>query len=195
MTFGIVLLFDAPTNNHAIALSGSCEDVEDRDFVLGRERNLPHLSMIHLELDEAGLAKVEAKLPKLADELRGKPLNGSFSSIRNFGNWLFWLTPATPALLALHNRTVDACAPLRSRPLEASTNWMTPAQLRMYKAHGCWFVKDAWNPHLTLQVLRTGRPEPECVREVFQPWSAAALVLARMGKFGSVQEVIHQVAF
>ena len=192
MHYGIVLLFDTETNERAIALSEEYRRAgEDPDFVLGRERNLPHLSLLHLELETAAVVEMAAALREVRKALLYRPLTGAFSSVRGFATWCWWLTPATPELLALHERAVDLCAPLRSGPLIERPERMTEAQERMYETYGCWFVKDAWNPHLTLQVVRPIHAGL-CGGEVFQPWKAVSIALARMGKFGSVQEVIHR---
>lgn len=194
MHHGIVLLFDENTSHHAFRLNRKYRHLAvDPGFTLGTHHNLPHLSLLHLELDDAGVGKARETLVEVSQALGGRGLDGSFGSIRAFGTWCWWQTPYTPLLLLeLHHRAVDLCAPLRLGPLRDPPQEMSAAQERMYREHGCWFVKDAWNPHLTLQVLR---PEYAGLNggEAFQPWRATSIALARMGKFGSAQDIVARV--
>ena len=108
-------------------------------------------------------------------------------------HWCFWLPSVTPELKILHDHVVALCAPLRSGPLVDYPETMTETEACMYERYGCWWVKEAWNPHLTLQVLRPNCAEA-VAQEVCWPWRATSLALCRMGKFGSITEVVHHLA-
>jgi hypothetical protein len=198
MTYGIVLLLDEETNRKAIALSrGYRQSARYPDFILGENANVPHLSMIHLELESDGVRKAASRLePMAADHLvhaAGRKVAGTFDTVsasKPDSPWVFWNTSRTAELIDLHATVVEAAAPLRSGAV--SISWpMDLEQERMHVRYGYPSVMRCFQPHVTLGLLRDDAV-PVFTEIVTHPWTATALVLARIGAHGAVTEVLER---
>ena len=150
--YGIVLVFDDETNRKAMELSAKyLPQAEDPAFMLGLDANVPHLSLLHIMLEDAMVARCLASL-KFA--LRGRPaIDGTFDAVRSHFRYLFWDGPKTGPLARLQLNIVSACAHLRAGPCKIS--WPLNSERRaMLRRYGYPNVGGCFNPHLTLRTVR-----------------------------------------
>lgn len=196
-TYGIVMLFDQGTRATAIKLSARFDGIAGsgvvKPFLLysSNGEGQPHMSHLHLKLDEAGVAACEQKLDRITATTR--PFGGSFGSIRvRSGTWLFWLAPRTPELNALHARIITECAPLRCG--DVTISWaMNDGQQATHRRYGYPSCGLMFDPHITLHVLEPGHDD--FTREVFQEYRATGLALAEMGPHGRIERLVHVAYF
>jgi hypothetical protein len=195
---GIVLMFGSQINSFAKEVSeyysALCEDpkwhlLQQRDD--GQIINHPHLSLLHLDVTERGLADSIEKSRLLSIGTRN--FAGTFSSLRVFGDgWYFWLTPRTPEMNRLHANVLRDIAPLRHGNVSEITPDMDPVQVEMVKSYGFTNTGYCWNPHITLTKLRpdSNRNFSSLRNERVETFSSATLAVVRIGKFGAAEEIL-----
>jgi len=199
MTYGIVLLLDRETTQKAIELSRKyIELADDPNFVLGTEINVPHISMIHLELDDRGLsvvsALVEMSIKGYLARARTDGLGGVFDTVATTtpqSSWLFWNTPLADDLFTLHRLLVVRTSFVRNKDVYIRRP-MNEAQRHMHQLYGYPYVMECFNPHITLGVTRKEFAGYDG-GSVIQPWKADALALAEIGDRGRVARIIRRM--
>jgi hypothetical protein len=201
MNYGIVLTLDPATTQEAIAISQRYQvQAENQSLVLGNRTNVPHISMIHVSLDQQGLQQVSVALLATVDTFRqtmdGRSLEGTFSELKTPGpasTWLFWNTARTPEMNALHDLAVRGFAPLRNRDIDIT--WpMNPAQQLMHQQYGYPSVMQCFNPHVTIGILRKEFAGCDAGPQSW-PWKADGLAIAEVAHgTGAVTRIIEKVS-
>lgn len=192
--YAVVLLFDSETDRKAVALSEThLPMAKDKSFRLDVVRAIPHLSHLHVMLDDEGAERAKDELDRIA-AMSGLPPAGVFEELRvTYDTWLFWTTPLTPELKAQHEAVVAAVAPLRRG--KVPVNWkMSELKARMHEEHGFPNVLEAFDPHVTIQILQEKfrTLQPRCLERL---WTAESLSLVRTGRFASATEIVHDAFF
>lgn len=195
MLYGVVLLLDDASTEKAIWLSQRYwSAAEDNAFVLGKDTNIPHLSMLHLELDGRGVGNIrfwlEGVTALAADALPEEvpAPSGRFDRVLLRDQWLFWMTPKSEPLVALHETCVEVLSGYRCRDVDITWS-MNEAQRRMHRRYGYPAVMECFEPHVTLGFLR--KDSIDEVEEIAPfEWTAEWLALAEIGDRGRVVRIV-----
>lgn len=196
---GIVLLFDELTDRLACLHARNVDraHVADGFLPLGRGA-IPHLSLYHLVLLPHKLEAAYALVEEIASGFRADGVGGTLSSIRRFGQAVFWLTARTPEIDRLHHRVVDALSAMRDGDVPIAWE-MDADQREMRAAYGFPLVKRCFNPHVTLCVLTSEFAADPANRRRYQTeaaryFDARSIAVGPVGAHGQLLDVWHETS-
>jgi hypothetical protein len=184
--YGLVLLPDEKTRNHALQLAHINREKSHLD--LGG-RHEPHLTLYHAKLAGVPSSVVNEYLDTLAASL---PMPLTFTRIARFGGtFLFWDIERTEQLMGAHefalglSQYFDASG---SQPLDKEKVTLSPEESSNVKKFGHPLVHDLWRPHITIGFFPDGISE-ENHPEVFEG-GVTDVAFARMGEAGTIAEIV-----
>lgn len=187
--FSIAFIPDAEATARAIAVSRTFREyASDPDFVLGTKRNIPHLSLFHLMLDEEGVQACADRLRQISDEL-GPLSAGAFPAplmeIVGRGGALFWEAQRTPDIMAWHERVLELCEPLRKGKVSCPYR-PKGKRAEAWQRDGYVFARGTYKPRMTLQRLKDRRERSYSKERKPYHWRPDALVLTEVNQRGVI---------
>ncbi len=138
----IVLLPPTEITHTAIELSNLLQK-NNGLFVLGEQKNIPHLSLYTTTFPKENLSKIQAELQAISKNIRPISLGESHYET-NHDVWVSIAYGTTPELLELQKTIVEALDPLRTVTLDTTTP---------FGYYNVGYAVDA--PHITLTKLPT----------------------------------------
>ena len=161
-----------------------------KQFVLGLSTNIPHGSHWHGRLDRTGVVEMKKVLDRFAATVKD-PINGRFKTVESVnGGWLFWKEEPNEDLIKLHRALIPLITPLRASDIRIAWE-MNEAQKASFEKWGYPNCMDAFDPHITLQLLAKEHAGA-AFRARMHSYTALSLALVRIGEFGSAKEIIHE---
>ncbi len=168
MRVGIALIPDAAFLEVPIGLRARMSDSDVFGPALGRESNLPHVSLLQADFRPGYdptviLGEVDRFMAHDAsvDELQFEEV------VHHSPDWLFWLCRRDSWLVDLQGSVISACeAEIDTTLIDRSRARpeLSDDERRAFMRYGFRFVGDAFLPHVTLGRVATGAAE-HVVRE------------------------------
>lgn len=197
---GIVLLLNQQASARVVEFSqGFTPHAREQDdpLVLSNDGRLPHLSLFHLRVLNAkvegdGLQQLGKTLHDVVFPPCALGVEIKLTSVEmRPGGWVFWCAETSLHLKTLHLAIAEAFAPLRDQDPDYRPTWIkTDAQRRSFDQYGYPNAGDAFDPHVTLAVVRDGTTIP--AQPLLMSW-ASHIAIVRVGKWGAAEEVLLSI--
>ncbi len=202
--YGVVVLPDLLTAMAAIGLSERVLLAADPNAETGRPDirlslepgriQIPHVSLIHVRMDESR----EPLLIHALDMLVAPPrpvLRGRLGDTRLAANhWAFWQVNPDPDLIHLHLAALELFPSLRDGDItDPQEAWLNEPQREAARRYGFLNAGQAYDPHITFGYVRQGTILPSAPPRT--DWTATHVALVRLGPRGTAVEVVRARSF
>lgn len=169
-------------------LPGAC-------FELDKTSHIPHITLLHIALEESVLSQVILMLESITENFEPFPLRQDSYRLVD-GRWLDMSYEIDEPLMKLHQAILAIIAPLRVRTPdgEQKEEWsdLSPERQENLELYGSAEVARLYQPHLTLtrfqerqdEALLAQLPTPEF------SFTATSLDIYELGEYGTCKNIV-----
>ncbi|NIT21391.1 MAG: DUF1045 domain-containing protein [Candidatus Aminicenantes bacterium] len=190
--FDVVITPPAPVKEYVIQISQKIAKQEDGEFVLGKTRFVPHISLFHIPIKKAQLPEIKQKIKKVLSDSRLGLLR--LKKITVLKETLVWIQVSRPQwLVNLHCKIVQETMPFRDPDFDAMKAWSNQynsSQKKLIKIYGSPYVGRFFIPHITLTVLNLKNANPGEIPFKPKKFRVSSISLYQLGPHHSCEKRI-----
>lgn len=200
-SLNIAILASGEVANQAIKMSQQVASKYPTEFVLDRERFLPHVTVYQAHFPVRNIPQIQEKLKVLT---AGKsPFNISFGELAiSLDTFLWWNCSGNGRLREFHDQVVRKLNPLREGlilPHLATVTGMTEEDKQDMQEFGALKIGPRFSPHITITRLSNSQDSANAVKSLDlyhrATLEAEELVLGYLGPNGTVNGIIETFKF
>ena len=193
--FDVVIIPPLNIREYAIQISQQIGGKGKGEFVLGRNRFIPHISLYHIPVKKRQITEFKKTLKKIISESKKGNLN--LKNLKAPKEGSLWIEVNRPQwLVNLHQKIVEETLVFSDPEFNAKKVWgstYNAIQKNLIHEYGSPYVGRYFQPHITLTILKD--KESNWKKVVFQPkkFRVSSVSVYQLGPYHSCQKKIFTI--
>lgn len=198
--YDIVILPPSSIKEYCVGLSEKINKHFDSTLVLGKELNLPHITLLHIAVTPKNLEVLEKRLFFVAK--KAKPFQVTLKNLLTYPKFGALALDALPKenFVRLHKDTISATKDVIDKSFDYHAAWDSetlPNKMRKYiDEQGTPFIEEYFIPHITLSLLTDKRETLKAARTVMikhQQFLAEKIAVCKLAEQHTCQQAIFSI--
>lgn len=193
--FDAVIIPSLEVREYAIQISQQAGEKGRGEFVLGRSRFIPHISLYHIPVKKRQVPALKKTLKKIISESKMGILE--LKKIKAPKEGSLWIEVSRPQwLVKLHQRVVNETLQFRDPQFNAGKVWgshYNSFQKNLIKKYGSPYVGRYFQPHITLIVFKGEKGDWPKVTFHPKKFKVSSVSVYQLGPYHSCQRKVFTI--